>query len=53
MDLSLITTIIILGLAMTALSWFAGSDAPYIPTKTKNLTNLLKKAGLKKNKNIK
>jgi SAM-dependent methyltransferase len=29
------------------LSWFAGSDAPYVPTKIKKTEELLKKAGLK------
>lgn len=33
-----------------ALSWFAGSDAPYIPTKSSKIKDILKKAGLKKGK---
>jgi len=35
--------------ALIGLSWFAGSDAPYVPTKIKSIADLLKKAGLKKN----
>lgn len=31
------------------LSWFAGSDAPYVPTKINKCADLLKQAGLKKN----
>ncbi len=46
-----LTLIIVFGSLIGAgfgLSWFAGSDAPYVPTRIKDLADLLKKAGLKK-----
>ncbi len=45
------TLIIIGGLLLgcfISLSWFAGSDAPYVPTKMTRIKKLLKQAGLKK-----
>lgn len=33
-----------------ALSWLAGSDAPYVPTKMKKINKVLKTAGVKKGK---
>lgn len=36
--------IIILIICFLALSWFAGTDAPYVPTKVANLTEVLKTA---------
>jgi len=33
---------------LLGLSWFAGSDAPYVPTKTSRIKKILKLAGLKK-----
>jgi len=33
-----------------ALSWFAGSDAPYVPTQMDNIRKILRFAGVKKNK---
>lgn len=33
-----------------ALSWLAGTDAPYVPTKMKNINKILKTAGVKKGK---
>lgn len=33
-----------------ALSWFAGSDAPYVPTKMENIRRILKLAGAKRGK---
>ncbi len=45
------TLIIIGGLllgCLLALSWFAGSDAPYVPTKNSRIKKILKLAGLKK-----
>lgn len=33
-----------------ALSWLAGTDAPYVPTKMKNVNRVLKLAGVKKGK---
>lgn len=48
MDTSFLIIVIILLPALLGLSWFAGSDAPYVPTRIKSLTDMLKKAGLKK-----
>jgi SAM-dependent methyltransferase len=47
-DLTLSIIIGILVLSAIGLSWFAGSDAPYVPTRIKSLKKLLEKAGLKK-----
>jgi SAM-dependent methyltransferase len=33
-----------------ALSWLAGTDAPYVPTKMKNIKKVLKLAGVRKGK---
>lgn len=44
-----VSTIIACGLG---LSWFAGSDAPFIPTKQKSLKAVLKLAGVKKGKSF-
>lgn len=35
-------------LCMIGISWFAGSGAPYVPTRYDKLSQLFKKAGLKK-----
>lgn len=35
---------------MLALSWFAGSDAPFVPTKMELIRKILKLSGVKKNK---
>lgn len=43
----LITGGILLG-CLIGLSWFAGSDAPFVPTKTSRIRKILKLAGLKK-----
>lgn len=50
MDITLIISFGILLGCMTALSWFAGSDAPYVPTKMDNIRKILKLAGVKKGK---
>lgn len=50
MDLTLIISGGILLGCMIALSWFAGSDAPYIPTKMENIRKILKLGGVKKGK---
>lgn len=50
MDFTLIISAgILLGCFLT-LSWFAGSDAPYIPTKKEAIRKILKLAGVKKGK---
>lgn len=48
MDLALIISAGILLGCILGLSWFAGSDAPYIPTKSEKIRKALKLAGLKK-----
>lgn len=49
MDTNFLILALVLLPALVGLSWFAGSDAPYVPTKIKDISDLLKKAGLKKN----
>ncbi|MBI2334308.1 hypothetical protein HYU96_00745 [Candidatus Daviesbacteria bacterium] len=48
MDLALIISGGILIGCLIGLSWFAGSDAPYVPTKMDNIKKILKLAGVKK-----
>jgi len=50
MDLTLIISFGILLGCIISLSWFAGSDAPYIPTKMDQIRKILKLAGIKKGK---
>lgn len=50
MDITLIIAGGILIGCMIGLSWFAGSDAPYIPTKMDQIRKVLKLAGVKKGK---
>lgn len=50
MDITLIISAGILLGCIISLSWFAGSDAPYIPTKKERIRKILKLAGLKKGK---
>lgn len=50
MDITLIISTGILIGCMIALSWFAGSDAPYVPTKMASIRKVLKTAGVKKGK---
>ena len=50
MDISLIISGGILLGCLVALSWFAGSDAPYVPTKLEAIRKILKLAGVKKGK---
>ncbi len=49
LDVTLITIIATLIISGIGLSWFAGSDAPYVPTRIKSLKKLFEKVGLKKN----
>lgn len=50
MDITLIISGGILLGCIIALSWFAGSDAPYVPTKMDTIRKILKLAGCKKGK---
>src|SRR3990167_1433999 len=50
MDLTLIISIGVLVGCFIALSWFAGSDAPFVPTKLEAIRKILKLAGVKKGK---
>lgn len=50
MDLTLIISGGILIGCFLALSWFAGSDAPFIPTRMDNIRKVLKLAGIKRGK---
>ncbi len=50
MDATLIISAGVLLGCFLALSWFAGSDAPYIPTKMESIRKILKLAGVKKGK---
>lgn len=50
MDLTLIISGGVLLGCLIALSWFAGSDAPYVPTKMDAIKKILKLAGVKKGK---
>lgn len=47
---TLYPTIVIIILSLFGLSWFAGSDAPYVPTKIRDLDKILKNAGVKNGK---
>lgn len=47
-DLLLYLTPALLAACTLGLSWFAGSDAPYIPTQSTQISKVLKRAGLKK-----
>lgn len=48
MDNLLILCLGLLGGSALALSWFAGSDAPYVPTNMNLISKVLKLAGVKK-----
>ncbi|MBI4035608.1 methyltransferase domain-containing protein [Candidatus Daviesbacteria bacterium] len=50
MDLTLIISFGILIGCVLGLSWFAGSEAPYVPTNMKVIRKILKLAGVKKGK---
>lgn len=50
MDNILILSLGLLAGCSLALSWFAGSDAPYVPTKLDLISKVLKAAGVKKGK---
>ncbi len=48
MDITLYGPLLLLLICFLALSWLAGSDAPYVPTIMEPIKDVLKKAGLKK-----
>ena len=50
MDPLLLVSIVILIICTLGLSWFAGSDAPFVATKIDFIRKVLKKAGVKKGK---
>ena len=50
MDTTLIISGGVLLGCLIALSWFAGSDAPYVPTKMESIRKILKRARVKKDK---
>lgn len=50
MDITLIIAGGVLLGCLIGLSWFAGSDAPYVPTKMEAIRKILKLAGVKKGK---
>lgn len=50
MDTTVIISAGILLGCILSLSWFAGSDAPYVPTNMDNIRKILKLAGVKKGK---
>lgn len=49
-DPMLIASIIVLIWCIIGISWFAGSDAPYVPTKMDRIKSVLKTAGTKSGK---
>lgn len=50
MDVTLIISAGILLGCIISLSWFAGTDAPYVPTKMDQIRKILRLAGIKKGK---
>ncbi|OGE64462.1 hypothetical protein A3J13_02020 [Candidatus Daviesbacteria bacterium RIFCSPLOWO2_02_FULL_36_8] len=50
MDLTLIISFGVLLGCLISLSWFAGTDAPYVPTKMEAIRKILRLAGVKKGK---
>lgn len=50
MDIALVISLGVLLGCLITLSWFAGSDAPYVPTKMASIRKILKLAGVKKGK---
>src|SRR5579862_6542712 len=50
MDATLIISFGVLIGCFLALSWFAGSDAPFVPTKMEAIRKILKLAGVKRGK---
>lgn len=50
MDLTITLSIVLFLLCAVGLSWFAGSDAPFVPTKLSGIKDILKLAKVKKGK---
>lgn len=50
MDITLVISGGILLGCLIGLSWFAGTDAPYVPTKMDRIKDILRLAGIKRNK---
>lgn len=50
MDITLIISAGVLIGCIISLSWFAGSDAPFVPTKTDQIRKILRLAGVRKGK---
>lgn len=50
MDAASLISLALIVLCLFGLSWFAGSDAPYIPTKLDEVAGVLKTAGIGKGK---
>lgn len=46
-DLFFLITLTTLGFCILGLSWFAGSDAPFVPTKFQKIRPLLKRLGIR------
>ncbi len=49
-DQGLVLSVFVLALCALGLSWFAGTDAPYVPTKNADLKKILRVAGIRKGK---
>src|SRR5437868_11676690 len=47
-DFNLIGTVIAFALSILGLSWFAGSDAPFVATKKNKIFKILKEVGVSK-----
>lgn len=50
LDPMLIVLLVIFVWCLIGLSWFAGSDAPFVPTKMEQIMAILKSAGVRKKK---
>ena len=51
-DPTFLLVLIVLFACAIGLSWFAGTDAPYVPTRSPDLDKILKTAGVKKDVNF-
>jgi dihydroxyacetone kinase DhaKLM complex PTS-EIIA-like component DhaM len=48
MDQTIFIALALISLSLLGLSWFAGTDAPFVTTAQEKISDLLKSAGLKK-----